>query len=146
MKNLPLGVKIYGTLFILGGILPACVVGLLIFLSRAGQAHSKFVEGSVYMGVFTVLGLPSLLLGIGLLRLKRWARSWTIRLAGVYVIWRLAMLVRSITSSTRIFLGWPIELLAATLLVMELGFCGFALWYFLRPSVKAKFQKPSLSA
>ena len=101
------------------------------------EQQRKLVQGDtvevsrsspIYSRILLVLGLIFLAIGIGVLMLRRWARWLALIFSGI-----------SILSQTSVFAargklpvgpsGW-----------LSLAFAGLALWYFLRPSVKAQFQ------
>ena len=88
-KDLELHISIVGWLYILGNILYLVVGGLgLIFLASIGiavQDVQAFRVLSVVGGIgalfFTILAIPGLLAGYGLLKRKSWARILAIVLA-----------------------------------------------------------------
>lgn len=157
----PLGVKIFGVLFILSSTLLLLSSILLIiveprvlqqgFAERVVQgfseeeraaltpeyqkkledmeqqlADSPATLGSLGLIIAMLISLCNVISGIGLLRLKNWARWLTIVIMGISVVWLMIDVVARGTLIRAIY---------------GLIFSGVVLWYFLRPSVKAQFQR-----
>ena len=118
----PLGVKVFGVLFIglgLNGLWWFTSGGTGIFntepMVRAPIALRRFM-------MLGTVGIPLLdvVVGVGLLFMKAWARRLILGIAGFVAFGAL------------IFVILPLLLIAAVIF-----------WYFLRPSVKAQFVKPA---
>ena len=117
------GVRMFGILFICLNVLGA----FCALIAPTGDAERAQRELQLAL-LFFLLGLVS---AVGLLRLREWARLLTLLLAAVLLAWDVAWNESSVMrmpNSVNIFLMcWTI----------------YVLWYFLRPSVKAQFQKQS---
>lgn len=137
LNSLPLGTKIFGTT-ILGSGLVSLVEVVMV---RFGSPLQFVLIGGVGVCIAA---------GIGLLELQEWARWLCVIGAGVSLVSNFLMLAVPQESLPSLLQWvWVIgEQWESWLLVREkvwLGFVwnGLALWYFLRPAVKAQFTKKS---
>ena len=140
MKKRPLGVKIFGVYFIILSLfdLVAWVTfGSKILLSIAKDGTYAFMAGPMLFAtlVGALSGALGLICGIGVLRLKNWARLLSVILMSVilFAITALGILVGRP-------LGWR-----SAHLWLALGLQGMMILYFLRPGVKAQFVKAATS-
>lgn len=134
MKQRPFGVKLFGIWFVVFGSLGA--IGATGYaLVASGVDHFYGVERTVLRNLqisrSIVVSLLWLACGVGLFMMKRWAR----RLAFIAAILSSANVI--LTKSSDGTLSWPES-------VVVLGWSGLVIWYFLRPGVKAQFQKRSI--
>lgn len=153
----PLGVKIFGVLFILGGL-----YGLLSFALMAGFARSPGVPPHIQeqlrnsmrfseQMIMLASSVCSLAAGIGLLMLKRWAWVLTLILAGISaganVINLVILFGRLGTQKEAVaqVAGQPsiqtMLIIAMVVTGLVLSWNGFLAWYFLRSPIKAVFRK-----
>ena len=139
MKKRPVGVTVFGLLFILTGIFFS---GMFLLLR-----HGRDPEG-----VAAIVGLATIIVGIGLLMLHRWARWVTLMsalaasvvsvLAVASSVWYLLNDViamhgeRAAEGTSKTILVWGL-----IVWMIFLAWNGSILWYFLRPGVKAQFER-----
>jgi hypothetical protein len=123
VKKRPVGVVIVGIVLMVLGVLG--IVGVPFVWLFAGESQPRHwvlgATGSI---------LLSLISGIGILMLKNWARL-------LLLFWTGASLAMS---AVQLVIGGPQFLHPAVTLVWY-GFMLWYFWYFLRPSVKAQFQR-----
>lgn len=146
MKKRPLGVKVFGILLVFWGVdmllSSVGVVPRLLRVFSAGHPDAARVAWSLFQRFLIVPPMVAviwLVVGIGVLMLKRWARLLAPIAPGILPVWLLAEYVASVQSP----LG------PGAVIVLWVGCCltgfvslvwgGVSLWYFLRPSVKAQF-------
>ena len=114
-----------GILFIVGG-------SMLSGLAHGGGLGSAlFAMGGVVVGgIFLVLAMLDLAIGIGFIKLQNWARILAIVLIGIGVLFRLLGLVSMLAH------------LAVGVLVFRLIFLAIEIWiliYLFKPHVKQAF-------
>jgi len=139
MKQRPVGVLIYGVLFIVSALTPLCAV-LAIGLRAARGWLRTPAEVSLGIGIMVGSGLIGLLLltiGVGLLMVTRWARWLALLSAILTVLWVGFVDVTRFTAGVK----EPVRHFLIINSALMLGWCGLMIWYFLRPSVKAQFQR-----
>ena len=122
MTKRSFGVTVFGVLFI--------VVGVFCFwlgIKQYSIEHRHWtVDGLAVFMARNVLNLFGVLAGAGMFMLRLWAYRTTLLLA---VGWVLVSVVTLLTGATGV--AFPIMWL----------WNGCILWYFLRPGVKAQFQR-----
>jgi hypothetical protein len=129
-------------LLAIGGILMFAGGGILAtFLNRQGQGAgvAGFAAGfGVVLGVvFLAFAAFDLFLGIGLLKLKEWARIVTIVLSAIGAAFQLLGLLGTLAHFNAFSF-----LLGAFWLTVNV----FIIIYLLKPEVKAAFQSPQARA
>jgi len=125
----PLGLKIYGTLFLIYGLYISSYAVVRLTIPAAKSVifpPSEFLIGGL-------IGLVALVNGIGILRLKRWGYWLTLFGNGIMLLF-IVMLIRGLVASGGAD-GWGWVTLANSSV-----WCGLIFWYFLRPLVRAQFQ------
>ena len=130
-------------LFLLCGI--AMIIGGGFMATMLSQGQGSAGAAGIFAGLGAVMGFGFLVgaaiyiaLGIGLWKLKGWARITTIVLTGIGAAFQLLGLLMSLTHFA---LGN--FLFTAVVLAIE----AFIIWYLLKPEVKAAFQpRPMASA
>lgn len=133
----PTGVTVLAILNFLGA---ACMVmvGLLFMLGLglAGLGAGQQSAGGMafLMGLGAVAGVIFLIIaivvGIGLWRLRNWARILTIILAAISLVPLLPGLMFSMLS---------LEIFSMMVQLVFAGFYGWIIWYMVRPHVKRAF-------
>ena len=131
MKKPPLGVKVFGILFILYGTYWICEMLIFNLFGKLRAAPQAFIS-------FLILGtgvicLMALILGIGLLLLKNWARWLTLLCQGYVTLSSMVLAPHNIVAHGCLLACW--FSLGALAIWTTLVF-----WYFLRPAVKAQFK------
>lgn len=129
---------------LLGGITMIAGGGFLATLiSQQNQPGSAGAAGffaglGAFMGIFIIIiGGIGLLVGIGLLKLKEWARIVSIVFAGIGAALQLLGLLGSLSHFNIIAVVWSL---------FWIGINGLIIWYLLKPEVKAAFQNPQVRA
>jgi hypothetical protein len=168
MKKRSIGVSIFGWWYIVSGI-----VGILNFpfmlMMRAmpmqgSPVFMKQVTGNFYLGYVLLYTIASLITGVGILKLKSWARKLLIILCVIGVLYGIFFSVSLLTRSSEfVEMSMPSasaqknvspEALAAikyfTQVVLtvsvvagifiSVGFAAFIIWFFMRKSVKEQFE------
>lgn len=147
----PVGVTVIAILDFLGAGL--CILGglgmmlgagfIANFINQQGGRGSAGAAG-VFAGVGIMLGVVCLIaaaidvvLAVGLLKLKEWARIVTIVLTGIFG----ALLLFGLLSGLIHF-----NLFATIIRVCLLAIQAFIIMYLLKPEVKAAFQAPQARA
>jgi uncharacterized membrane protein (DUF2068 family) len=87
--------------------------------------------------VFLIFGAVDVLVGVGLLKLKSWARIVAIVFAGIGACFQVFGLLSSLAH-------FNIGSFVFTLII--LGIQALIIWYLLKPEVKAAFQAPQVRA
>jgi hypothetical protein len=147
----PVGVTILAILNLIGAAF--CIIGGLLMIAGGGflatmvsqqnQAGSAGAAGffaglGAFMGIFIIIiGGVGLLVGIGLLKLKEWARIISIVFAGLGAGLQLLGLVGSLSHFNIGAVIWTLFWLAIDVLII---------WYLVKPEVKAAFQRPQIRA
>ncbi len=140
----PTGVTILAVLDFLGAALflllaAVFVLGFSLLGSVAGQSGDAGGEAgmAVLMGlgaaagvIFFVIALISLVVGIGLWKLKNWARILTIVFSVLGVLSNLA------GTAIPLLTGDPVSAVSS---VIGLGVNGLILWYMFQPHVREAF-------
>ncbi|HKD78828.1 MAG TPA: hypothetical protein VKH81_03995 [Candidatus Angelobacter sp.] len=138
---------IFGVLWALGGV--GMVAGgdiIATVMKRQGQAGGTLADFVAGLGaalgvVFLIFGVLDISIGVGLIKLKDWARMTSIILAAIGAALGVLGLLRGLAH----FILVPHFVLFATIIRV----CALALeiWmviYLLKPEVKAAFQAPPL--
>ncbi len=149
--KLPLGAKIFGTIFILSG-----GWGLLMAVATGFSTVSTLPAYRVPDYLLTLLALVSLLTliaGVGVLTATKWGYWMGITVVVARIILSISETVRrhqiiEIASHDRLIDQSAIQQSLQNLQLIEwvwplcaLSWYGLILWYFLRPGVKAQFIK-----
>ncbi len=129
MKNQSIGIAIFGVLFILLGFFQL----LLLVTSGFWLGLHDPASRSILM-VLGAIQLLSVMAGIGLLTVKRWAWLLTLILAFTNAGFSTMLFIASRTLGRA-----EVGRLSLGSLLVGLGWSGLIVWYFLRPSVKAQF-------
>lgn len=124
MKRPSVGVTVFATLFTLNG-----VSNLLAVWMRPSWSRSEVVVPAV------LTAIAYSICGIGLFMVQRWARWLALILASVSVVWVIAQFLKEPAPTQGHFVYCGIGLASGLL----------AIWYFLRPGVKAQFSKAATS-
>lgn len=149
--NKPAGVIVIAILYFVGAaILLLAGIGFIVgggaiaaMMSQQGQAGGSGLAtlmGALGAGVgifFMIWGAVDVLVGVGLLKLKSWARMVAIVFAGIGACFQLFGLVSSLAH-------FNIGSFVFTLII--LGIQALIIWYLLKPEVKAAFQAPQVRA
>ena len=122
---------------ILGGGFLASVISQQQGQGSAGAAGIFAGLGAVLGFVFLVGAAIDIVLGIGLWKLKGWARITTIVLTGIGAAFQLLGLLTSLAH-------FAIGNFLITVIILAIQ--GFIIWYLLKPEVKAAFQAPQVRA
>jgi hypothetical protein len=147
----PTGVTVIAVLFFLGAAF--CLLGGIVMIAgggfmatlinqQGGQGSSGaaglFAGLGVVMGVVFLIGAAiEILLGIGLIKLKGWARMATIILTAAFAVLYLFGLLSSLAHFVLLNFVVTLAILAIQCLII---------WYLLTPEVKAAFQAPQIRA
>ena len=135
MKKRPLGLTIFGALFIIGGLLGLLSPAMAKSLSESAaltshqQLQVKASMTSWWLAMSLAMGGASLAAGIGLLMLRRWAWWFTLLLAGVSTLQGIGGILAQP--------AW--SLVDALVLLFTFASNGVVIWYLLRPLIKAQF-------
>ena len=140
MKRRSWGVTLFGILFILSGAVGVLnsarklsVVSQKIQTVQTEQ-QSDLRRGQRHLGLVLMASVVFLIQGIGVLRLRRWARWLTLIYAAIQALLFIKMLtVLMPMAKDYLVPQWWVGSL------VNIGQAGLTLWYFLRPSVKAQF-------
>ncbi len=149
--NKPAGVIVIAVLYFLGAaILLLAGIGFIVgggaiatMMSQQGQAGGSGLAtlmGALGAGVgifFLILGAVDALVGVGLLKLKSWARMVAIVFAAIGACFQVFGLLGSLAH-------FNIGSFVFTLII--LGVQALIIWYLLKPEVKAAFQAPQVRA
>ena len=146
------GVTVFGVIAIIFGglgILGSCF-GWIIFIERGpllmqaleqyGLASKQITTFLVVLLVGTVLAISFLVSGIGILRLKEWARRLISGTAGAIIVARVIQFATGFYEAKYIALP-EAKYIALFKTISVLIFYGLIIWFFNRASVKAQFQK-----
>ena len=145
VSKTPIGVKIFGWLYIIGALM--AIFGIFTLKGRLITYESKHFElpFSYYYVVqsFCVVNIAAgLTLGIGLLKTKPWARIYVI-------IWAIICLLYSVifffTYTYRYTIPYLINIersvvIHYALLIFPFLWVAFVFYYFNRPRVKKQFE------
>ena len=142
MRQRPLGVKIFGVVFLLYGFAIIQIFYLLAAMRAGWKAPISETVLRLLMNGEIVLGLAYVVAGVSLLMLKSWARKLVLILTLMSLVYRV---VFEICTGGRGLLDPSTPSETVTRLVAALGWSGLLLWYFLRPSVKAQFTQATSS-
>lgn len=147
MTKRPLGLTLFGILFILSGVIDGLDSGWK--LSRVSQKiqtvqaeqQRDLRSGPRHLGLALILDLMILIQGVGVLRLRQWAYWLTLLYTTIQVlIFMTFLMVLMPTAKTYLVPQWWVGPL------IPLSRCGLILWYFTRPAVKAQFQRGGRSS
>ncbi len=149
--NKPAGVIVIAILYFIGAAL--CLIGGLLFIagggllasmmSQSGQAGASPLAGmmaglgAVAGIVILAIGVIDLLVGIGLIKLKNWARIVAIVFSGIGAAVQLLGILTSLSHFNVGAMVFP---------VIFLGIYALIIWYLLKPDVKAAFQGAQMRA
>jgi len=146
----PTGVVVIAILDFLGaGFCILMVVAMMLgggflasFINQGGQGNAEaagILAGvGVMMGVFCLIAAAiDVVLAVGLLKLKEWARIVTIILTGIFG----ALVLLGLLSGFVHF-----HLVATVIRICVLAIQAFVIMYLLKPEVKAAFQAPQARA
>jgi hypothetical protein len=170
-KKRSIGVSIFGWWYIIVGILGILNLPIMFVMRQMSAAfpHMRNVFMEQFMGGFYILYLvvvtiASLITGIGLLKLKPWARKMVIALCVVGMAYSIffstqmlmhsSQFVENSLPSQTLSKGTPTEAIEAMKLftqgilivsvivgvVFGMGFVIFTIWFFKRKSVVEQFQ------
>jgi hypothetical protein len=117
--------------FIVGG---GAIAAMMSQQGRAGGSGLATLMGALGAGVgifFLIWGAVDVIVGVGLLKLKSWARMVAIVFAGIGACFQAFGLLSSLAH-------FNIVSFVFTLII--LGIQGLIIWYLLKPEVKAAFQ------
>ncbi|HET9365277.1 MAG TPA: hypothetical protein VFP71_09750 [Candidatus Angelobacter sp.] len=142
--NKPAGVIVIAILYFLGaGILLLAGIGFVIgggaiaaAMSQQSQAGGGLATLMGFLGAgvgifFLVCGVLDALIGIGLLKLKNWARIVAIVFAAIGACFQIFGLLTSLAHFN------PVSFVIS---LIVLGVQALIIWYLLKPEVKAAFQ------
>ena len=132
MKKWSVGLTIFGVLFIIIGVLDG--LELWVWKDYGSQFDSIILRVGIGLHILGVVA------GFGLLRRAGWARWLSILLAGVWAtcaVWKIL----GFTSARNFRFSFLLTDVFETWWLTTLVWSGIILWYFLRTSVKAQFQK-----
>ena len=149
--NKPAGVIVIAILYFLGtAILLLAGIGFIVgggaiatMMSQRGQAGGSGLAtlmGALGAGlgiVFLVWSAVDVLVGIGLLKLKSWARMVAIVFAGIGACFQAFGLLSSLAHFNIVSFVFTLIILSIQVLII---------WYLLKPEVKAAFQRPMVRA
>ncbi len=127
MARFPLGLKIVSGFFLVFGAFGVLcfLLGLIVEFLPGEPPGAKVMGAGLYWLVIiiaTLLGMLHLLLGVGLVKRKRWGRWLTIAYTSLLFV----------NSARAALAGDVINLLGA-------GLAAMLLWYLFRPSIKVIF-------
>ena len=147
------GVTIISAFMIFYGAIWALLFLVFDLLLSRALYHTPDVPGEIFFppllfhGTIIIMGGIQLLwviAGVGVLMLKRWARTLVLINVGIFFLMILSPVLFRLIGSPNLFslppghsVHWVVRLLN-WLIPSWVGLVG---WYFLRPSVKAQFQK-----
>ena len=171
MKKRSIGVSIFGWWYTVGGIIGLLSFPLLLIMRAVpdlfSQKESVFMQqftGNFYLLYALVMTIATLAAGIGILKLKSWARKLIIILCVIGLLYSIfvsfSMLMRSSEFAEMSFSSNTLpkdispEVLAAMKSFMQVvligsvslgmifavGFAIFVLWFFMRKSVREQFE------
>lgn len=142
--NKPAGVVVIAILYFLGaGLLLLAGIGFVVgggaiatMMSQQSQAGGGFATlmGALGAGVgifFLIWGAIEVLIGIGLLKLKNWARIVAIVFAAIGACFQVFGLLGSLAHFNPVSFIFTLIILGIQVLII---------WYLLKPEVKAAFQ------
>ncbi|HKV92600.1 MAG TPA: hypothetical protein VJW20_08645 [Candidatus Angelobacter sp.] len=142
--NKPAGVVVIAILYFLGaGLLLLAGIGFVVgggaiatMMSQQNQASGGLATlmGALGAGVgifFLIWGVLEVLIGIGLLKLKNWARIVAIVFAAIGACFQVFGLLGSLAHFN------PVSFIVSLII---LGIQALIIWYLLKPEVKAAFQ------
>jgi len=143
--NKPAGVIVISILYFIGAA--CCLVAGLLFIAGGGvlatmMSQSGGANASPLAGIMAGLGAVAgivilgfgvidLFVGIGLIKLKNWARIVAIVFSGIGAAFQLLGVLGSLTHPNIGALVFQVVFLAIYALII---------WYLLKPEVKAAFQ------
>ena len=145
----PAGVIVIAILYFLGAaILVLAGIGFIVgggaiaaMMSQQGQASGSGLAAMMGvlgagMGIFfLIFGAIDALVGVGLLKLKSWARTTAIVLSAIGACFQLFGLLGSLSH-------FNVGSFVMTLIVLSIQ--ALIIWYLLKPEVKAAFQAPQV--
>jgi len=127
VKQRVIGILVFGGRFLIAGV-TSLTYDIMAMLHSTTANITPFPKDLFILATFD--GLMCVIVGVGLLGLRRWARWLTIAAAGI----SLLTLVIGITRGEIFRLAWTRH----SWLTYPLWDI-LAVWYFLQPSVKAQF-------
>ncbi|HEV2315802.1 MAG TPA: DUF2127 domain-containing protein [Candidatus Acidoferrales bacterium] len=136
----PTGVTILAVLSFLGaGLMLLVAASMLLFQIAAGPGHALLGAPLAAMGAFAgiaclILAVLYLVNGIGLLKLRGWARLLTILLVLLGVVFEILGIVRAMAPMMMGLIVWDLILIAID---------AWILMYLFKPHVKAAFGGPT---
>ncbi|MBI3324053.1 MAG: hypothetical protein HYZ92_02120 [Candidatus Omnitrophica bacterium] len=133
MKKRPLGLTVFGVIFLFVNALALSADAYLIIANPKPVDFRIIGSRPATMNtVNVILHLLGLATGLGVLKLRRWAYRTGVFLTAFYLLWGVIE-------------RWGVELTTAELVGMNSRYAVamLSLWYFLRPAVKAQFQRDS---
>ena len=138
MKRLPLGVKIL--VVILWAFGAWLAISATVY--RLGPLHGDLMVSiaSRQLWASCAWALLCVFIGFGLLHLKNWARLFIMIFPSAFLFCNLLMV-------TLLYITQPGRSIASALQIMLvnwliwLSWSAMVVWYFLRPAVKAQFQR-----
>ena len=147
VKRRPLGATVIGVLLILWGaqMLYGALVSIPPLLHRIAVEQPNIMKAEVLFWwrirtIPLILAVIWFIVGVGLLRLKRWARLLTPMVPVLIPLWLFIELLANRVSSLAFpstIAFWIMSRLTGFVFLVWGGVTG---WYFLRPSVKAQFK------
>jgi len=168
MKKRSIGVSIFGWWYVIGGILGILNFPLMLIMrmmpTQGNTFFMKQFTGNFYLFYVLVMTIVSLITGIGILKLKQWARKLIIIICVIGVFYSIFVsaniathsseFVEASMSSHTMPKDTPPETLAAIKsftqaimiismiagMVFGVGFAIFVIWFFMRKSVREQFE------
>lgn len=171
MKKRSIGISIFGWWYTIGGIIGLLSFPLLLIMKAMpalfSQKESVFMQqftGNFYLVYALAMTVATLAAGIGILKLKSWARKLVIILCAIGLLYSIfvsfSILMRSSEfaemsfSSNALPEGVSSETLAAMKSFMQViligsigagmifatGFAIFVIWFFMRKSIREQFE------
>jgi hypothetical protein len=171
LKKRSIGVTIFGWWYTIGGIIGLLSFPLLLMMRAVpdifSQKDSVFMQqftGNFYLLYALAMTIATLAAGIGILKLKSWARKLVIILCAIGLLYSIfvsfSMLMRSSEFAEMSFSSntLPKDISPETLAAMKsfmqvvligsvslgvlfaVGFAIFVIWFFMRENVVEQFQ------
>ena len=138
MKTRPLGVTIFAVLYIASG----AVYSLRLVVLLLGAIRGNLGGGLVIPASFFTLFMGfSVCTGVGLLRLRHWARRLVLLGAWMGVVAIGCLFYSILLLQSMVDVKLSLVIVSYLMLLGVISWVGLTFWYFLRPSVKAQFKK-----
>lgn len=125
------GYGLVGLLMIAGGGIMAAAMSQQQAQGAGGLATLMGALGAAAGAVFLILAVLCIVLGVGLLKLKNWARLITVVFCCIGFAFQLFGLYGVFTHFN------PVSLISA---LIVLGINGLIIWYLMRADIKAAFM------